>query len=203
MLIADDHRLIVEGIGCALSKTNDFEVVGETTSGSQVLPLVRRTAPDLVLLDRRMPGVDGLTALEQIKHDHPAFKVAILSASSRPDRDPGGARARRQCLRPEERQPADLAASLRQSMSDNVFYALGLPPPGRPDPTPEFSLPSRKFDILKALVRGFSNQGVRRGRADRQVPPDHHPPQARSYEPHRDRHLVSQHRLISNRIYEC
>jgi len=67
VLIADDHRLIVEGIKRALEDADDFEVVGEASSGSQVLPLVGRTNPDIVLLDLRMPGADGLTCLAQIK----------------------------------------------------------------------------------------------------------------------------------------
>ena len=62
VLIADDHRLIAEGIKRALEESGDFEVVGEASTGSQVLPLVRTTSPDLVLLDLRMPGMDGLTA---------------------------------------------------------------------------------------------------------------------------------------------
>jgi Response regulator containing CheY-like receiver domain and AraC-type DNA-binding domain len=56
VLIADDHKLIVDGIKRALEESSDFEVVGEASSGSQVLPMVGRTNPDLVLLDLRMPA---------------------------------------------------------------------------------------------------------------------------------------------------
>ena len=63
VLVADDHKLILEGIKRALDDSDDFEVVGECSSGSQVLPMVGRTNPDLVLLDLRMPGADGLTCL--------------------------------------------------------------------------------------------------------------------------------------------
>ena len=82
VLIADDHRLIVEGIKRALEESSDFEVVAEATSGSQVLPLVGRTNPDLVLLDLRMPGADGLTCLTQIRKRYPDIKVVVLSVSS-------------------------------------------------------------------------------------------------------------------------
>ena len=85
VLIADDHRLIAEGIRRALDDTDDFEVVGEANTGSQVMPLVRRTTPDLVLLDLRMPGMDGLACLEQIREQHPEIKVVILSASTDPN----------------------------------------------------------------------------------------------------------------------
>src|SRR2546427_788209 len=58
------------------------QVVGEAMTGSQVLPLVNRTNPDVVLLDIRMPGVDGLVCLDQIKKRSKETKVIVLSASS-------------------------------------------------------------------------------------------------------------------------
>ena len=65
VLIADDHKLMVEGTKQALLKAGGFEVVGEASNGVQVLPLVRRLKPDLVLLDLRMPQMDGLTCLSK------------------------------------------------------------------------------------------------------------------------------------------
>ena len=82
VVIADDHKLIVDGIKRALEESSDFEVVGEASSGSQVLPLINRTKPDLVLLDLRMPGADGLTSLSRIRKQHPNVKVVILSVST-------------------------------------------------------------------------------------------------------------------------
>jgi DNA-binding NarL/FixJ family response regulator len=63
LLIADDHQLMLDAIRMALTETPDIEIVGETTSGAQVLPLVRQTTPDVVLLDLRMPGMSGLDVL--------------------------------------------------------------------------------------------------------------------------------------------
>ncbi|TML77526.1 MAG: response regulator transcription factor [Actinobacteria bacterium] len=82
VLIADDHRLIVEGVKRALEEAPDFEVVGECNSGSQVLPMVGRTNPDVVLLDLRMPGADGLACLSRIRKQHPDVKVVVLSVST-------------------------------------------------------------------------------------------------------------------------
>src|SRR5690242_15463581 len=82
VLIADDHRLIVEGVKRALEEAPDFEVVGECNSGSQVLPMVGRTNPDIVLLDLRMPGADGLACLSRIRKQHPDVKVVVLSVST-------------------------------------------------------------------------------------------------------------------------
>jgi DNA-binding NarL/FixJ family response regulator len=79
LLIADDHRLLIEGVRLALAEHPDMEIVAEATSGSQVLPLVDQTSPDIVLLG--MPGMDGLTSLELIRRDHPEVKVVMLSGS--------------------------------------------------------------------------------------------------------------------------
>jgi YesN/AraC family two-component response regulator len=66
VLIADDHRLTLQGIRRVLEEADDIEVVGEAWNGSQVLPMIERTSPDLVLLDIRMPQLDGLACLDRI-----------------------------------------------------------------------------------------------------------------------------------------
>ena len=71
VLVADDHRLILEAIRLVLDEAEDIEIVGEATTGSQVLPLIGRTSPDLVLLDISMPEMDGLTCLDRIQKLHP------------------------------------------------------------------------------------------------------------------------------------
>ena len=84
MLLADDHRLMLDGIRRALDDDGGFEVVGETQNGAQVLPLVGQTNPDLVVLDVRMPNMDGLQCLEEIRRRYPKVKVVMLSASTTP-----------------------------------------------------------------------------------------------------------------------
>ncbi|MGA8487445.1 MAG: response regulator transcription factor, partial [Gaiella sp.] len=85
VLLADDHRLMLDGIRRALEDDGGFEIVGETQNGAQVLPLVGQTGPDLVVLDVRMPNMDGLQCLEEIRRRHPKIKVVMLSASTTPD----------------------------------------------------------------------------------------------------------------------
>src|SRR5947207_12781244 len=82
VLIADDHKLMVEGIRRALEPAEDIEIVGEASSGSQVLPLVRRLSPDVVLLDIRMPNMDGLACLDQVRKKCTKVQVIVLSAFS-------------------------------------------------------------------------------------------------------------------------
>src|ERR687888_490016 len=85
VLIADDHRLMLKAMRMSLEEADDLEIVGEATSGSQVLPLVAQANPDLVLLDIRMPGMDGLMALELIRNRYPKVKVVMISGLDEPD----------------------------------------------------------------------------------------------------------------------
>jgi DNA-binding NarL/FixJ family response regulator len=160
VLIADDHRLIAEGIKRSLEESGDFEVVAEATTGSQILPLIRRTSPDVVLLDLRMPGVDGLTALEQIKRDHPDIKVVILSASSDQAVIQAALAKGASAYVIKSVNPVDLASTLRQVMEGNVFHAVGLPAQGQATPATELGLTAREVSILQALARGLSNQAI-------------------------------------------
>ena|SRR5438874_12770588 len=79
VLLADDHQLILDGVRHALEEApEEFEIVGQATKGSHVLPLVKRTQPHVVMLDLRMPEVDGLVCLDQIKKRYPEIKVIVL-----------------------------------------------------------------------------------------------------------------------------
>ena len=160
VLIADDHRLIAEGIKRSLEEQPDFEVVGEAETGSQILPMIRRTNPDIVLLDLRMPGVDGLTALEQIKHHHPSIKVVVLSALSDQTVIQAALSKGASAYVIKSVNPVDLASTLRQVMEGTVFHAVGLPPQGQATPATELGLTAREVAILQALARGLSNQAI-------------------------------------------
>jgi DNA-binding NarL/FixJ family response regulator len=159
VLIADDHRLIAEGIKRSLEETSEFEVVAEAETGSQIMPLIRRTNPDLVLLDLRMPGVDGLTALEQIKREHPSIKVVILSASTDQTVIEAALGKGASAYVLKSVNPVDLASTLRQVMEGSVFHAVGMPKQGQTSAA-ELGLTAREVSILNALARGLTNQAI-------------------------------------------
>jgi DNA-binding NarL/FixJ family response regulator len=85
VVLADDHRLVLDAVQRALEKDEGFRVVATTDSGAAVADLVARHRPDLVVIDLRMPGVDGLQALDQIRARDSHTKVVMLSASDRPE----------------------------------------------------------------------------------------------------------------------
>jgi DNA-binding NarL/FixJ family response regulator len=156
VVIADDHRLMVAAIRTALEDERDIEIVGETQAGHQLLPLVGRTSPDLVLLDLRMPGMDGLRCLELLRERYPAVKAIVLTGSDDPAAvDAAFARGAVAFVQ-KTVDPGDLAAVIRQALAGNVHYAAGYGAPLAPQP--EWDLTAREVEILQALAAGRSNK---------------------------------------------
>ncbi|MBM4001161.1 MAG: response regulator transcription factor [Planctomycetes bacterium] len=81
--IADDHEVVRQGFRCLFSGT-DIEVVGEATNGKQAVQDVTRHKPDVILMDVRMPDVDGLEALEKLRKKLPDFPVVMISSFDNP-----------------------------------------------------------------------------------------------------------------------
>lgn len=79
IVIAEDHRILREGLESLLSSKPDFEVVGKAEDGLEAIRLVRDTSPDLVLLDLSMPRLDGLSAIREIKNLSPETKILALT----------------------------------------------------------------------------------------------------------------------------
>ncbi len=158
VVIADDHRLVLDGIKRALEADGNFEIVGETQTGTQVLALVGRTKPDLVLLDVRMPHMDGLACLDEIKRRHPEIKVVMLSASTSPDLVEAALRRGAAAYIVKTVNPDDLPGTLRQALEGNIHTALGVNEDRAG--AKSLGLTERELTILGALARGLSNDEI-------------------------------------------
>jgi DNA-binding NarL/FixJ family response regulator len=159
LLIADDHPLVLEGIRRALEGIPDIEIVGQTTKGSQVLPLIARHQPDLVLLDIRMPEMDGLACLDLIRARHAGVRVVVLSAHTDREHIEAALRRGAAAYLVKGLNPLDLPSALRQAIEGTVFHVLGAPADGESSGQLA-ELTKREVEMLKALGRGLSNQAI-------------------------------------------
>ena len=80
ILVADDHPMLREGLTAVLGTQPDFDVIGEAADGSEVVRLVEKLGPDVILLDLEMPGVDGVAALERLRDAGSAARAIVFTA---------------------------------------------------------------------------------------------------------------------------
>ncbi len=162
ILIADDHGLMLEAIKLALENESDFEIVGEAESGSQILPLINQTGPDLVLLDLLMPGIDGITCIKLIRKRCPWVRTIVLSAHDSDEVVEAALEAGADAFIGKSVDPADLAAALRQALEKPLAKAIGRASRGHPA-VEAAGLSGRELDVLRALAEGKSNKEIAQG----------------------------------------
>ena len=147
----------------ALADAKDFEIVGEVSVGSHVVPAVRETKPHVVLLDLRMPELDGLACLARLRKHDSTIAVVILSGYS----DEAQIEAARQAgalgYIVKTVEPVDLAAALRSAVSDRSFAVFGADVLQGVTPTAgATALSEREGVVLEAVARGLSNREIGR-----------------------------------------
>ena len=164
VLLADDHPLLIAGLRRMLEEQDGIEVVGQATGSAELLALIRRRRPDVVLTDLRMPGVHGFELIRAIREESPTVKVVVLSASDdRPSVD-GALLAGASAFIVKTAAPTDVASVLRQVYNGAVFHAPPLPRPGSAfvdadfDATP--GLTDRERTILSAVASGKTTSAI-------------------------------------------
>ena len=146
----------------ALADAEDFEIVGEVSIGSHVVPAVRETKPNVVLLDMRMPELDGLGCLERLRKHDPKLAVVILSSYSDVAQIEAARRAGALGYVVKTVEPVDLAAVLRSALSGESFAVWGAAEPLSGAPTGQTALSEREAAVLEAVARGLSNREIGR-----------------------------------------
>jgi DNA-binding NarL/FixJ family response regulator len=162
--VADDHRLVLAGIRRAFERAPDMEVVAEAMSGEHLLTLVEETNPDVVLLDLRMPGGDGLWTLGELRRRSPELAVIVLSASENPAHIEQALSLGAASYVSKTINPLDLPSTVRQVMEGTVHHrgvvATAPAEPGQRAAAAPAGLSDREMDILRLVAEGLSNQEI-------------------------------------------
>ena len=169
VLIVDDHRLFRDGLAALIARWDDFDLVGSAADGADGVELARRLAPDLVLMDVRMPGMDGVEATARIHEHRPATRIVMLTTSSLGEDVFNALRngAHGYVIKdePAERLHAYLQAVMRgevalsSAIAGRVLAQLSVVNT-RSSPAPVSVLTSREREVLRQLVDGLTNEEI-------------------------------------------
>jgi DNA-binding NarL/FixJ family response regulator len=162
LLIADDHPLILAGIRRTLERNAEIEIVGEAATGPQLLAMVERRRPDVVMLDPQLPGAGGAELVETIRSNWPETRVVVLSASTDPDAIDGALLAGASAYIVKNISPADLPAVIRQVSNGAIFHAPSRPASNGAASGPAADLTQRELTILEAITTGKTTAVISR-----------------------------------------
>jgi len=160
ILIADDHPLVLAGTREILRREEGFEIVGEAHTGPEVIALVGRLRPDVLLLDMRMPGLDGLASLDRVRTQHPDVKIVVLSMFSDPEHVQAAFQRGACGYILKTIDCSDLASAIRQAVGGTAYHALGLPALVAHPGAEAAGLTERELAIVKAVACGLSNRAI-------------------------------------------
>lgn len=168
ILLVDDHELVRQGIAAMLKTASDLEVVGEAKTGREAIEVARRELPDIVLMDVRMPDMDGLEATRRIKEERPRTAVIMLTMHDNATylRDAVKAGAAGYLLKDVSKE--ELTDAVRQVASGGAFIEsqmlkgmLSEMKPSTPaGASPAKNLTKREREILALIAEGMSNREI-------------------------------------------
>jgi NarL family two-component system response regulator LiaR len=188
LVLADDHGLVRQGMMAMLANEPDLEVIGEAENGREALELCRHHHPDLVLMDVRMPEMDGLTATRALKEECPETSVLMVTSHEDPEYLFEAIRvgaagyvlkeatkhellaAVRRVLEGESSLDQELATSLLQRLAGQTDPAAGRSPApsqgaeekrqGSLPELPTEQLASREVEVLRLVAEGLTNRQI-------------------------------------------
>jgi len=174
VVIADDHAIVRRGVRSMIAEDENFEIVGEATSGEETLALVKELRPDIVVLDISMPGQNGLDVTRKLRRAGADVRILILTMHLNEE-------VARECLRAGARaylvktdDAQDVLAALRAVREERVFFTPQIEdldytgymecrpnaPADKNGEPPIERLTPREVEVVKMLCEGLSNKEV-------------------------------------------
>ncbi|WP_197466770.1 response regulator [Tsukamurella pseudospumae] len=173
VLIVDDQRLIRDGLTMLLTAAPDFYVAGEATNGDEAARAYRELAPDVVLMDLRMPGVDGVRGIEQIIAADPAARIVVLTTFDDDEHMYPALAAGAVGFLVKDIAPEALLDGLRRALGGEVPMSPGparrvlddalrarTAPPAAPAEEPAVPFTDREAEVLALVAEGLGNAAI-------------------------------------------
>jgi NarL family two-component system response regulator YdfI len=166
VLIADDHLIIRQGLRLILETEDDLDLVGEASDGAEALRLCAELRPDVVLMDLRMPGMDGITAIEKLRQTMPEVAVVILTTFNEDELMLRGIRAGARGFLLKDTDRATLFDAIRAAARGETLLKpeimsrllnVAAAPAAESNP---FHLTEREREVLSAVARGQRSKEI-------------------------------------------
>jgi DNA-binding NarL/FixJ family response regulator len=171
VLVADDQAVVRGGLRMILEAQADLEVVGEARDGSEAVAMVTSLQPDVVLMDIRMPGLDGIEATRRLAQAGAHTRVLVLTTYALDEYVYESLKAGAAGFFVKTESPERLLDAVRLIAAGEALLApeitrrlidrfLGAAPPNAPPPAALAELTARELEVLRHLARGLSNSEI-------------------------------------------
>jgi two-component system NarL family response regulator len=159
VIVVDDHTLMREGVAAVIARQPDMIVVGEAVNGEDALALVESEQPDVLLLDLRMPKLNGVAVIERLCPKCPGLAIVVLSTYDTDDDIIRALRAGAKAYLLKDTPPGELADCVRavHGGRNYVSAAIGAKLAAQATQT---SLTFRELDVIKLIARGCLNKEI-------------------------------------------
>ena len=164
VLIVDDHAVVRGGLSKFLQVYKDLELIGEAENGAEAIRLTRQLQPDVVLMDLKMPEMDGVAATREIRTKHPAVRVIVLTSFAEDNMVQGALQAGATGYLLKNVSGGELANAIRAAHAGRMTLSSeateALVHAATHPIVPADELTEREREVLALMVEGMSNQEI-------------------------------------------